>query len=522
MPTLKKPKSFSVSENTIEVNFKGTICECANLLKSGIQNQTIVLVAYSDKWHEINVLDIGVDNSDLTNFKNFIEQMGLSIVDLGIAKEEIKTDYSMKHQDFEDLSALFPDYDYLEISKLNDYEQKSVGRSGIYHLKETLKHLTVKKLTVNDYIEKTEKNKLKIIQEMKTKTENIEVVDFENVTENVTVSETAEVIVTEPTETAAPNKKQISIQVFETLTPERISEIQGLNEAQLKIVKENPVIKITDKETYEAAKKTRAILLKASTSIDGKEGVEQTATRYINTFKTMLKNALLPIAKLTRDPYNEQNEIISAWENAEELKKQTAERERLLKIKKRTDLLFAVPFTFNGTIYSIGNIVVLPSQIEALEDEDFNVLVENGKKVKISIDKELQAQSQKDAEIEELKRKLAMLQGLANTDTSVAETTAVSQPVATENTASVNPANDSAVNIETYTLPASNNTLLNKLDLEHAEHLEKPAYIKCRNYYIRGLNDVGVLLNEILVDTDVTVKKSVKIAELAKILMDSK
>src|SRR5690606_14676011 len=108
---------------------------------------------------------------------------------------------SMKHQDFEDLSALFPDYDYLEISKLNDYEQKSVGRSGIYHLKETLKHLTVKKLTVNDYIEKTEKNKLKIIQEMKTKTENIEVVDFENVTENVTVSETAEVIVTEPTTT---------------------------------------------------------------------------------------------------------------------------------------------------------------------------------------------------------------------------------------------------------------------------------------------------------------------------------
>lgn len=533
MPTLKKTKSFSVSENTIEVNFKGTICECANLLKSGIQNQTIVLVAYSDKWHEINVLDIGGDNSDLTNFKNFIEQMGLSIVDLGIAKEEIKTDYSMKNQDFEDLSALFPDYYYLEISKLNDYEQKSVGRSGIYHLKETLKHLTVKKITVNDYIEKTEKNKLKIIQEMKAKTENIEVVDFENVTENVTVSETAEVIVTEPTttETAAPNKKQISIQVFETLTPERISEIQGLNEAQLKIVKENPVVKITDKETYEAAKKTRAILLKASTSIDGKDGVEQTATRYINTFKTMLKNALLPIAKLTRDPYNEQNEIISAWENAEELKKQTAERERLLKIKQRTDLLFAVPFTFNGTIYSIGNIVVLPSQIEALEDEDFNVLVENGKKVKISIDKEIEAQSQKDAEIEELKRKLAMLEGLANTDTSVAEPVAVAashpaatstQPVATENTKTVNPSNDSAVNMDTYTLPNPNNTLLNKLDLEHAEHLEKPAYIKCRNYYIRGLNEVGVLLNDILIDTDVTVKKSVKIAELAKILMDSK
>lgn len=33
-------------------------------------NQTIVLLGYDDIWHEIDVLNLGGDNSDLTNFKN--------------------------------------------------------------------------------------------------------------------------------------------------------------------------------------------------------------------------------------------------------------------------------------------------------------------------------------------------------------------------------------------------------------------------------------------------------------------
>jgi len=116
---LSKPKSFSVSNETIEVNFKGTICECANLLKSGIVNQTIILIGYADKWNEINALDLGADNSDLESFKQFVEVMKLSLVDLGIISEEIITDYSLKHQDFVDLEKEFPKHDYYKISVTN-------------------------------------------------------------------------------------------------------------------------------------------------------------------------------------------------------------------------------------------------------------------------------------------------------------------------------------------------------------------------------------------------------------------
>ena len=65
------------------------------------------------------------------------------------------------------------------------------------------------------------------------------------------------------------------------------------------------------------------------------------------------------------------------------------------------------------------------------------------------------------------------------------------------------------------------NILLNALDLEHLEHIEKPAYLKCRGYYARALKDVGFLISEIMSNPDVTIKKSVKITELVEILKKS-
>ena len=105
MPKLSKTKSFSVSDEIIEVDFQGTICEVANLLRSGITNQTIILVAHNDKWHEINVLNLGGDDSNLQAFQNFVESMKLSLVDLGITTENIKkTSPVLTHDDFMMLS----------------------------------------------------------------------------------------------------------------------------------------------------------------------------------------------------------------------------------------------------------------------------------------------------------------------------------------------------------------------------------------------------------------------------------
>jgi len=73
-----------------------------------------------------------------------------------------------------------------------------------------------------------------------------------------------------------------------------------------------------------------------------------------------------------------------------------------------------------------------------------------------------------------------------------------------------------------YNLPAENNKLLNALDLKNAEHLEKPAYIKCREYYVQGLIDVANEIEFILNDTAPnTVLKSKRIANLCAILKQS-
>jgi len=557
MPKLSKTKAFSVSSEIIEVDFQGQICEVANLLKSGILNQTIVLVSHNDKWHEINVLNLGGDDSNLQAFKKFIEDMKLSLVDLGITTETIKkTSTVLTHDDFLMLSKKYTVADYIQISLLNDYNVKSGGKSSIDTLSDDLKVITRDGITVGQYIFRRENDKLELLKKSKNmKTEEIQELEILPSGETIIPVEKIEVPVNNieihdavilPAEavnlpktenTSTPAKKPISIQVFETLTPERISELQGLNERQNEIVKQNPVITITDKASYELAKKTAATLLKASTAIDGSAGIEATATKYLNTFKNMLKTALGPIAKITRDPYDKQKEIISSWENAELLKQQALEREKLQRIKIRTDELFAVPFTFNGSIYSIGTVYCTPSQVETATDEDFLIIVNNGKAIKQALDAEALIQSAKDQRIAELEAKLAkleMLENMSNTDpekvspaiptvnntvpinNTVRSVTDISNPDLKPNEV------QKTVLVPTYTLPAQDNILLNRLDLENVDHLEKPAYIKCRGYYVRGLKDVANEIEFILNDaTPNAVKKSERIAILCEILKKS-
>lgn len=552
MPKLSKPKSFSVSNETIEVDFQGTTCEVANLLKSGITNQTIILVAHADKWHEINVLDLGGDDSNLQAFKNFVETMKLSLVDLGIISENVKTNYDLTHQDFMSLSIQFPEYDYIQISKLHDWELATGRNWSIFEKRLTLKMLTRDKKTIESYIkenslpekniENMESNNETPIQELEITEENqlgipVKKIDLAPVN--------AEVINNENTTPAAsvPAKKPISIQVFETLTPERISELQGLKEKQLEIVKKNPVIKkITDKTSYELAKKTKSVLLKASTAIDGNDGIEATATKYLNTFKNMLKKALQPIAKITRDAYNEQTEIISAWENAEALREQAEQRAKLEKIQKRTDELFAVPFTFNGTIYSIGTVYCTPSQVETATDEDFKVIVESGKAIKQALDAEALINSEKDKEIAKLRAQLAamgVVSEISNTEPEpeVKNVTvqkpmnngpsepAVNEP-ANNTVEKPAPTTQAALQPKTpapaYNLPSPDNEPLNRLDLENAEHLEKPAYIKCRTFFIRGMKELSTEIEFILNDASPNpVKKSERIQNLLEIIKKS-
>ena len=244
--------------------------------------------------------------------------MKLSLVDLGITTENIKkTSPVLTHDDFMMLSEKYPVADYIQISLLNDYNVKSGGKASIDVLTDDLKVITRDGITVDRYIFRRENDKLELLKKSKAmQTEQVQELEVKEDGQTAIPVETIEIPVNnievhnavvlpevivrnenrgeymkslpEPQIQPAPAKKPISIQVFETLTPERISELQGLNESQLAIVKNNPVITITDKTSYELAKKTAATLLKASTAIDGSAGIEATATKYLNTFKNML------------------------------------------------------------------------------------------------------------------------------------------------------------------------------------------------------------------------------------------
>lgn len=520
---LSKPKAFEASEPITTAS--GIVV--ANLLRSGIKNQTVILVGHAGKWHEIEIESLRIDeenfleNSHLESVVFYIESNNISLSDMVIVEEVTTASYDLEHSDFMELSGQFPDYDYIAISKLHEYEKRNGLPNGKYHKKQTLQYLTGQKLSIADYITQCEERKHKIISESRGTSfpEYSEVVDESKPQQEIKV------------ETVPVPEDSVSLQLFEKLTPEKITELQGLRIQQEKIVAENPVIVITNKTTYAQAKKNAAILLSASTTIDGTKGIEATATKYLNTFKTMLKTALQPIAKITRDPYDKQKKLIEDWDNR-----------LILQAQNRVKELFLVPFVFNGSEYSVGTLVITQKDIEELSDADFSGKVAQGKAILIALesvkteqDSIIAAQAK---QIAEMKAMLEQL--LPNTRThidSVKEgnySGSVSfSPVGIEEkieTFSETPfepagkvehaadffAQETKTEEKQYQLPNPNNKLLNELDLAHVSVLEEKQYLECRSYYAQALQDAADSINDILVNPDKTVQKSVAITELIK------
>lgn len=604
---LKKTKTFSVSSNTDTVTLEGVEYPIANLLKSGIMNQTIVLLGYDDIWHEIDVLNLGGDNSDLSNFKKFVELTQLKLSDLITIKNDKKPlrNYDVTHDDHVELSKEFPQFDYVKIGKLCAYYG---DKSSVYILRQDLRICTERNLTIKQWIEQLDNVKKQSMEQINRSRDRIIQLgklgfkqnakkEFEfngfTVTQNSVDNDTDEVwnsfisIVPVPvpvpanqvniddviqevstpqpaptteasipapaTETlpATPAKKPVSLETIGNLTPDRITDLLGLNEQQHEIVKQNPLIIVTDKKTLETAKKQRAVLLKASTAIDGAQGIQATAKKYLNTFKSTLDNFLSSTAKITREAYDKQNAEIVKFENAEALRIAEEQRLKVAKINERTSKLFAVPMVFNGTVYQIGTLYILPSQIENSTDAEFDALVAQAVAIKNALDAAAEIEKSKDAVIRELQEKLAQLTGQPVTPAPVDEVETVTIHKPTNNgptptnsidapvndnqaTTSVPPVNNIPAPAETtpkrfkasteYFMPTAENTILNRFDLDHIDLIQaepmNPAFIKCRAYFVEGNRKVAEQLKLIMEDTDVTVKKSVRITELYNIILN--
>lgn len=499
-------------------------------------------------------------------------------------KKKPLRNYDVTHDDHVELSKKFPQFDYVKIGKLCAYYG---DKSSVYILRQDLRICTERNLTIEQWIEQLDNVKKQSMEQINRSRDRIIQLgklgfkqnakkEFEfngfTVTQNSVDNDTDEVWnsfismvpvpanqvnidnviqeVSAPTpanETllATPVKKPVSLETIGNLTPDRITDLLGLNEQQHEIVKQNPLIIVTDKKTLETAKKQRAVLLKASTAIDGAQGIQATAKKYLNTFKSTLDNFLSSTAKITREAYDKQNAEIVKFENAEDLRIAEEQRLKVAKINERTSKLFAVPMVFNGTIYQIGTLYILPSQIENSTDAEFDALAAQAVAIKNALDAAAEIEKSKDAVIKELQEKLAQLTGQpvtpapvvevveptvsepsnvpsGNTAPSITDTATTSVPPVTPAPTETTPKRFKAST--EYFIPTAENTILNRFDLDHIDLIQaepmNPAFIKCRAYFVEGNRKVAEQLKLIMEDTDVTVKKSVRITELYNIILN--
>jgi len=352
----------------------------------------------------------------------------------------------------------------------------------------------------------------------------------------------------QPAAASEPAKKPVSMTVIGSLQPDRITELKDLKVNQEAIVKANPIVKITDAATLKTAKAQAAILLKASTAIDGKTGIITAFVKHANQLIKTGKDFLEPLAKITRDQYNEQKKLIDTWENEEEIRKTQAATAKLKKITERTNVLFAVPFGFDGQIYSVGTVYITPTQIETLTDEEFNAEVEKGKQFLLTqksaddvknegIRKAAEVLRQFDpAQADELLINAGLMERpvAASPAPATASQTATAAPITQEASApaaatTATPAATTNLgqfvpNLE-YVMPDPKNKILNKFDVAHigllSEEPIKPAFLRARAYFIEGTKQVGLEIQAILDGENIVngLKKSERIAELCATLL---
>lgn len=544
MNKLNKPRAFAASPNSLMVQFGTEERECTNLTRSAIMVQTVVLVADGGKWHEIEVADLALDSVHLPSFKNYVEQHGILLSDLGILQEEPMTNHELKHDDFMSLQTAYPKHSYIDIQKLHRYENERGNPSSRAHLIKVLKAISQEYLHIDGWISATEERREQLLLSSETTLLESIVPErdaFDETAVDTTKPQIAIACDTVPVPVPVPvPADSVSLSLFEKLTPEKITELQGLRIQQEDIVKNNPVIVIKDKKTYAEAKKTAAILLSASTAIDGTKGMEATISKYLNTIKTTVKNALAPIAKLTRDPYDKQKKLIEDWDNRV-----------LLMVQIRSKELNSVPFVYNSEndTYTIGSMVVTQKEIEELTDIDWSKKIEQGRAIVIALEA---VKTEQDARINALEEQNKLLQeqikafmALQNPSVTAQEAVIdmVTNPVScdlpktdipnqeqftnkfaittgTHNAESPfspqNSTQDAQTTEEQLKLPNPNNKLLNAFYMRNLEIVESERFQEDASLFAQVLSFAGHSIQDILENPDKTVQKSVAITELIK------
>jgi hypothetical protein len=173
-------------------------------------------------------------------------------------------------------------------------------------------------------------------------------------------------------------KEVTAVQVFslDNMNPSLLPELATFKKIQLKVVKENPFVAITDATSRDLAKKYRTARVSARTSLQGQDKL---ISAKFNEAKTKAKTYIAELIALTQVGELEQQKEIDRDESVLEAKRQEKarlEQLRIDNIKKELDDYAAMwRITFN--LMSFSSIVEVGANfLQSYTDYDLTVLEE--------------------------------------------------------------------------------------------------------------------------------------------------
>ena len=120
---------------------------------------------------------------------------------------------------------------------------------------------------------------------------------------------------------------------LEKFEPAQLPELAGLREKQLQIVQDNPFVEIIDNSTFEAAKKSRTILVSARTDIEKQDKLIASKIKKFREAVAAVSGDLIAITKPHEEKQQTEVRRYEAIKEAERAEKERIEAERIDKIK---------------------------------------------------------------------------------------------------------------------------------------------------------------------------------------------
>lgn len=153
----KLTKSHEASQQRINIAVESQRYEVAQLLKSGIPNQSVLLIGQDEKWREINLIPLEISN-DLDGFLSMFSSGVIKPSDIGFSTttESQPVNTQPRQQDYESLENDFPEFPYFMISKLYRHITSGGRKSDIYKLKQCLKRVQESGLGIFEWIRQSE------------------------------------------------------------------------------------------------------------------------------------------------------------------------------------------------------------------------------------------------------------------------------------------------------------------------------------------------------------------------------